>query len=113
MENSINIAIWKESVFSDFFKTHIKSLNNFLVHKYGSENHAEDVAQEAFIKLWQNSYKIPLEKAKTYIYTIANNASLNVIAHEKVKLSYEKNNSLNDKSNENPEFLLEEKQFII
>lgn len=111
MENSINIAIWKESVFSDFFKNHKKSLCTFLLYKYGNENHAEDVAQEAFIKLWQNSSKIPIEKAKSYIYTLAKNASLNVIAHEKVKLSYEKNNAFNDTSNENPEFLLEEKQF--
>lgn len=103
--------ICKESIYSDFFKKHAKALRNYLLYKFGNEDHAEDMTQEAFIKLWQNCKDVPLEKAKSYIYTIANNSSLNIIAHEKVKLSYQKNNSLKDRSNENPEFLLEENQF--
>ncbi|HCQ12121.1 sigma-70 family RNA polymerase sigma factor, partial [Flavobacterium sp.] len=75
------------------------------------QDQAEDATQEAFIKLWQNCADVPLEKAKSYIYTIANNTSLNVIAHQKVVINYQKNNSLNDRSNQNPEFLLEEEQF--
>lgn len=101
----------KENIFSEFFNNHAKSLRNFLLFKFGNQDHAEDITQEAFIKLWQNCKDVPLEKAKSYIYTIANNSSLNVITHEKVKLNYQKNNSHIDRSNENPEFLLEEKQF--
>jgi RNA polymerase sigma-70 factor (ECF subfamily) len=108
MSNPTISETCKENVFSHFFKTHIKVLRNFLIYKFGNEEQAEDIAQEAFIKLWQNCADVPLEKAKSYIYTIANNSSLNVIAHQKVKLNYQKNNTLNDRSNENPEFLLEE-----
>jgi RNA polymerase sigma-70 factor (ECF subfamily) len=111
MSNPTISETCKENVFSHFFKTHIKVLRNFLIYKFGNEEQAEDIAQEAFIKLWQNCADVPLEKAKSYIYTIANNSSLNIIAHQKVKLNYQKNNTLNDRSNENPEFLLEEKQF--
>lgn len=100
-----------EIVFSTFFKNQAKSLRNFLFYKYGNKDQADDLVQEAFIKLWQNCSAVPLEKAKSYIYTIANNSSLNVIAHQKVVLQYEKNFSGFDKTNENPEFILEEKQF--
>lgn len=100
-----------EIIFSSFFKTHFKSLRNFLFYKFGNNDQAEDMAQEAFIKLWQNCKTVPLEKAKSYIYTIANNSSLNVIAHQKVVLRFEKNFTGTDKTNENPEYLLEEKQF--
>jgi len=103
--------VCKESIFSDFFKKNSKSLRNYLLYKFGNQDQAEDMTQEAFIKLWQNCKDVPLEKAKSYIYAIANNSSLNIIAHEKVKLNYQKTNTTNDRLNENPEFLLEETQF--
>jgi len=101
----------KETIFSDFFKKHAKSLRNHLLYKFGNQDQAEDLTQEAFIKLWQNCSEVPIEKAKSYIYTISTNSSLNVIAHEKVKLNYKNNNSHSDRSNQSPEFILEEQQF--
>lgn len=103
--------ICKESVFSAFFTTHVSMLRNFLAYKFGNTEQAEDLAQDAFIKLWQNCTDVPQEMAKSYIYTIANNASLNIIAHEKVKLNYKNNTTFSDRNNENPEFILEEAQF--
>ena len=111
MGNPTNTGLCKESIFSDFFKNHAKSLRNYLVYKFGNEEYAEDITQEVFIKLWQNCIDVPIEKAKSYIYTIANNSTLNVIAHQKVKLNYQKKNPNSDRNHENPEFLLEEKQF--
>lgn len=104
-------GLCKEKNFSDFFKKQARPLRNFLIYKFGNEQQAEDITQEAFIKLWKNCVDVPLEKAKSYLYTIASNASLNTIAHEKVKLNYKKGHFHNDRSDENPEFLLEEAQF--
>lgn len=113
MSSSTHSEVCKESVFSDFFKSHAKSLRNYLLYKFGNQDQADDMTQEAFIKLWQNCADVPLEKAKSYLYTLANNSSLNIIAHEKVKLNYKNNNSHLDRTNENPEFILEEKQFKV
>ena len=82
-----------------------------MYYKFGNEDQAEDITQEAFIKLWQNCADVPLEKAKSYLYTIANNASLNIIAHQKVVLNYAKSSPNKESTNESPEFLLEEEQF--
>lgn len=106
-------GICKEAVFSTFFKSHAKALRNYLFYKFGNEDQAEDITQDAFIKLWQNCADVPMEKAKSYLYTIANNASLNVIAHQKVVLNYAKNSDKSELTNENPEFILEEDQFKI
>ena len=110
INNSISQTC-NEIVFSDFFKTHSKSLRNFLFYKYGNKEQAEDLVQEAFVKLWQNCASVPIEKAKSYLYTIANNSSLNEIKHQKVVLQYENNFTGLDKTNENPEYILEEKEF--
>ncbi len=108
---SENTSICQENIFSTFFKSHAKGLRNYLYYKFGNTNQAEDATQEAFIKLWQNCKDVPLEKAKSYVYTIATNNSLNAIAHHKVVLTYEKNNSISDRTNENPEHILEQEQF--
>ena len=111
MTNNSFSETCNEIVFSDFFKTHAKSLRNFLFYKYGNKEQAEDLVQEAFVKLWQNCTSVPIEKAKSYLYTIVNNSSLNEIKHQKVVLQYENNFTGLDKTNENPEYILEEKEF--
>jgi len=111
MEETNSNGICEELIFSSFFKSNVKSLRNYLYFKFGNEEKANDVAQDSFIKLWENCKKVPLEKAKSYLYTIANNASLNEIAHQKVVLKYAQNNTGNDRTNLNPEFLIEEEQF--
>ena len=111
MSNKELSGICKEKVFSGFFKSHAKALRKYLYYKFGNEDQAEDVTQEAFIKLWQNCADVPIEKAKSYVYTIANNASLNVIAHQKVVLNYAKSSPNKDTTNESPEFILEEDEF--
>ncbi len=111
MEQTNSKGICEELIFSGFFKANIKSLRNYLYFKYGNEEKANDIAQDSFIKLWENCQKVPLEKAKSFLYTVANNSSLNEIAHQKVVLKFENNNSINDRTNLNPEFILEEEEF--
>ena len=106
-------GVCEEIVFAGFFKDQVKSLRNFLYYKFGNDEQANDAAQEAFIKLWENCNSVPLAKARSYIYKVAGNASLNVIAHQKVVLEYAKIANPMHHTSESPEFLLEEQQFKI
>ena len=106
-------GVCEEMVFSHFFKTNVKILRNYLLYKFGNEEQANDVSQEAFIKLWENCSEVPLEKAKSFIYRIANNTTLNQIAHQKVVLNFAQKENPKHHTNESPEFILEEEQFRV
>lgn len=81
-----------------------------LYYKYGEQLNPQDKVQEAFIKLWQNCAKVPPSKAKSFVYTTANNLMLNAYAHQKVVLKYQQTKPRSS-TNESPEFILEEKQY--
>ena len=110
-ENKLENTCASET-FNALFKAHSKSLRNYFFYKFGNLQAAEDIVQEAFVKLWKNCSKVPVEKAKSFLYTVGNNLSLNEKAHEKVVLRYRQLNK-NNFTNESPEFILREKEFLI
>jgi len=101
--------ICEENYFTGFFRKNIHSLRNYLFFKFGDEDLADDMAQEAFVKLWQNCSEV--RHPKSFLYTVANNASLNQVALKKVVLNYRQNNAGNDRDYENPEYLVEVDEF--
>ncbi|WP_051554799.1 RNA polymerase sigma factor [Maribacter antarcticus] len=101
--------VCQESVYNGIFKDTSKTIFNYIYYKFGNEEKAHDAVQEAFIKLWENCAKVPPKKAKSFLYTVANNLYLNVLKAEKIRLKYADKSLKN--TNENPEFIMEEKQF--
>lgn len=104
--------ICDETVFSKVFKTWAKDLQQFLHYKYGNQLNVEDKVQEAFSKLWENCSTTPPEKAKSFLFTVANNLCLNELKHQKVVQKHQKENPLKIASNETTQFTLEEKEYL-
>jgi len=102
--------VCEEQLFSSIFKTNSKTIFNYIYYKFGNEEKAHDAVQEAFVKLWENCAKVSPEKAKSYLYTVANNLYLNVIKAEKIRLKHADKHAVHS-TNESPEFLMEEQQF--
>ena len=102
--------VCEEKTFQTVFMQHATTIRNYIYYKCGDENKAADIVQDAFVKLWHKCKDVPFSKAKSFLYTVSNNLFLNDIAHQKVVLNYL---GIKHKThtNENPEFLLEEKQF--
>ena len=100
----------KEDVFNSLYRELSPMLHNFIYFKGGRKEQSYDIVQEAFIKLWNNCGKVPPAKAKSYLYTVANNLFLNAVSHQKVVLKFrkERGNELNEQS---PQYLLEEKEY--
>ncbi len=104
-------SVCEQSVFTKLFETHAEAVRNLIYYKCGDRDQAEDVMQEAFIKLWDNCKKVIFEKAKGFLCTVANNLFLNQVAKQKVRLEYSKI-PRSTKNVESPDFVMEEKEFM-
>ncbi len=76
--------------FNTLFDAHAETLRNFMYYRCGDLHQAEDLTQDAFIKLWNNCKKVLYEKAKGFLYAVAKNKFFNDVAHKKVVLEYSK-----------------------
>ncbi|OIQ36644.1 MAG: RNA polymerase subunit sigma-70 [Bacteroidetes bacterium MedPE-SWsnd-G1] len=111
MAKSMFDNICEERLFASLFDKYSKSLHDFLYYKFGSHLNPEDKVQEAFIKLWDNCGKVSVDKAKSFLFTVASNSVLNDIKHNKVVLNYQKLKP-KDYTNETPEFIMEEEEYM-
>lgn len=110
MPKDLKENICDAKVFEYVYATYSKDVHDFLYYKYGAQFNPKDKTQEAFIKLWDNCRNVTLSKAKSFLFTVANNMVLNDIKHHKVVLKHQ-NISPKTHTNETPEFILEKDQF--
>ncbi len=110
MSFKIKNTTCKETVFNELFKSYSKDLFNFLYYKYGENNNPQDIVQIAFEKLWINCKDVSPEKAKSFLFTVANNEMLNSLSRKKTVLNYSLQKP-KEYTAETPEFLLEEKEY--
>ena len=101
-----------DKIFNGFYQKHSRDLYNFMYYKSGDGDQAMDFVQEAFVKIFENCEKIQFSKAKSYLFTTANNLFLNVVKHQKVKLSYAQQQPAEVISGEDPQFVLQEKEYM-
>ena len=111
MPKNLSDNICKAADFERIYNRYADDLHNFLYYKYGSQYGPKDKAQDAFIKLWDNCKKVTFSKAKSFLFTVANNMMLNEIKHQKVVLKHQKS-KIRNVDNETPEFLLEQEEYL-
>lgn len=104
-------CLCSEPIFKSVFDHNFKLLRNFLVYKFRDTERADDIAQNAFVKLWENCGMLKPEQAKSFLYTTAIRLSLNEIKHDKVVANFEIKSRPKSTHQESPEFLLEETEF--
>lgn len=106
-------SICEEKNFNSLFSEHYESLRNQMYYKCGDLDQAEDLVQNAFVELWKRCAEVLFQKAKSYLYRTCHNSFLNQIAHNKVKLKFERTSNQSKLSNESPEYLMEVYEFKI
>lgn len=96
--------------FRRLFEEYSGALHHFAYYKVGDDSQAEDVVQEAYLRLWKNCASVALDKAKQFLYTVANNIMLDQFKHQKVVLKFQSLQS-SRQNTEDPQYLMEEEEF--
>lgn len=103
--------VCEENLFNKLFKAHSKDLHDFLYYKFGKENNPKDLVQEAFMKLWKNCHKVTVDKARSFLFTVANNQMINDLSKKKTALTYAQEKP-KQYTFESPEFIMEENEYM-
>lgn len=73
-----------KNAFPELVERHLDALHRFVFRYVRSSDDADDVTQEAFIRAWKNLKKFDQTKNfKTWLFTIAKNASLDLLKKKK------------------------------
>ncbi|WP_163407374.1 RNA polymerase sigma-70 factor [Flavobacterium ajazii] len=90
----------EEAAFTYFYDKFFRRITSFSVQFIYDTDEAENLAQEAFINLWQNRENIDsINGIQSFLYTYAKSKCLNLIRHNKVKDKF-KSDLLNQKERE-------------
>lgn len=109
-KQNIDKEILNAQEFEQAFDLYYTLVRNFLYYKCSNAELAEDVAQDAFVKVWETREKIDKSSLKAYIYTIANNLLINQLKREQLKFKF-LNLQTETKEKVTPEFLMEMEEF--
>lgn len=80
----INYLAGDEKSLEVLIKRYLKPIYSFVYRYVGSEQEAEDITQEVFVKVWRNLKKFDQNKKfKTWIFSIAKNTSIDCLKKKK------------------------------
>ncbi|MFD1605633.1 RNA polymerase sigma-70 factor [Flavobacterium artemisiae] len=89
-----------ETAFGYFYEKYFRRIQSFCVQFIYDAEEAENLAQEAFVHLWQNRDTVDSTNGiQSFLYTYSKSKCLNLIRHNKVKDKF-KNDLLNQKERE-------------
>jgi RNA polymerase sigma-70 factor (ECF subfamily) len=111
MESTAPIAsVCEESVFGRIHHELSIRIRNFLYYRCGDLELSNDLCQESFVKLWEHCKTVSIDKAKSYLYTVAGRLFIDSVRHNKVHLSFaaERPPQVNK---EDPDFILNHAEF--
>lgn len=99
-----------EEEFEKIFRQWYTPVRNFIYYRAGDVAIAEDIAQDAFLKIWEKKEKIRPDTVQYLLYKMATNLLINKIDHDKVSFKFRNKIQMNVTS-EAADFEMEMKEF--
>jgi len=111
LPNKIQVETGLDNVgFEQLFDAYCDELRHYIFYKSGDEEVAEDIVQDAFLKIWEMRATVRPETARALLYTIATNQFANKYKRQKLKFKFQQT-IVEDRTFETPEFEMEVKEF--
>ncbi len=88
--------------FKNIFDTHFNDVRNYIYYRSGDKEQANEVAQEAFMILWEKKELIKDINIKALLYKIAGNELINQYRRQKVHQKFQ-TKSVDETFGESPE----------
>lgn len=107
---TISAAVLDQAGFEQLFDAYCDELRHYIYYRSGDAEVAEDIVQDAFLKVWEIRTTVKVETARALLYTIASNLYANRYKRQKLKLKFEQTIT-EDRTFESPEFEMELKEF--
>ena len=76
--------------FDALFRQYYKTIRNFIYFRCGDRDMAEDIAQDTFVKLWEVRDRVDRKTVKSYLYTIAQNTTINQQKRQQLMYKFQK-----------------------
>lgn len=96
--------------FQNQYKKLVQPIFRYLYYRCGDRALAEDIAQDTFVRFWNKIDTVKTGGESAYVYQIAKNLLINHHQKEQVQLKFQQTTQIKSVS-QNPQFLLEEKEF--
>lgn len=92
--------------FEMVFVAYFDKVKYFVERIIRSEDEAEELAQDIFVKLWVNRKAIDIQKSFSgFLFTMAHNASFNYLKHKDVQNNYLSTNDLSEEVDSTEEMM--------
>lgn len=86
------LALGSHDAFRCLFMAYFPKVNCFISHLIKSEIIAEELAQDVFMKIWENREQlVTIESFNSYVYRMAKNMALNYLRRKYLEDSYLEN----------------------
>ena len=99
-----------QNQFREIFDQYFEAIRNYVYYMSSDVDLAEDIAQDTFVKLWNNREDVVMKTVKSYLYAIARNLTLNQVKRNKLRYNFIAQTEIG-KDNESPEYKLLQKEF--
>ena len=104
------MSVCEKNTFKKIYSEWNAPLQRFMQSKGLDVSKSADIVQEAFIRLWNNCSKVPLDKTKSFLFTAANHLFIDEYRKEKTQLKI-KQAPQKESTLEDGQYQMETKEF--